>query len=383
MKKRFFSLVCALIFILSVAVNANVTVDYNYSETVTPGTVRYVSQIRSSNVYYQDYWGRFSPWAHNECGTASVSMALSAIGINKTPLELGEYWISKGYTWGVPFSTVLNDVPGASGGETYDFFGSYKKYAEGDGSYSPVVIYFTRATNPNQTGNRHFVVVIGQNEDGTFNAANPSDNNILKLKIEKNTSGDLNLTVYGRKGTISGTVTEYDFRSAQYRNSALIGSAPEVAPTPEATPTPEVTPAPEATPVPEVAPAPEATPAPEVAPATATTPDLLFPASIDASAPTEISYDFCEIRFKDTGSDTYTVYFRRAVAPGENGEFGNDFVKVITATVGEGLIARNGDGTMSLFIPEGLEEGYLYRFFVSDSEGKSCASTAYALAKSL
>ncbi|MDO5478310.1 MAG: hypothetical protein Q4G23_04010, partial [Clostridia bacterium] len=244
MKKRLLCLVSAIILILSIGINANVSVNYSYSETVTPGTIRYVSQIRSSDVYYQDYWGRFSPWAHNECGTASVSMALSAIGVAKTPLELGEYWISRGYTWGKPFSTVLNDVPGASGGETYDFFGSFERYANGDGSYSPVIIYFTAATNPNRTGNRHFVVVTEKNEDGSFNAVNPSDKATLNLKIEKTEGGSLFVTVYGRKGTTSGYISEQDFRSAQYRNTALIKPEETTPATPETTPevVPEVTP---------------------------------------------------------------------------------------------------------------------------------------------
>ena len=344
MKKRLICLVSSFILIFTAAVSAiePVKLDYNYSSGVTPGVIRYVSQIRSSSTYQQDYWGRFSPWAHNECGTASVSMALSAIGVSKTPLELGNYWISKGYTWGVPFSTVLNDVPGVTGGETYDFFGAYDKYINGDGSYSPVVIYFTAATNPNRTGNRHFVVVYEQNSDGSFNAANPSKNEILNLKIEKTQGGSLYVTVYGHKGVTSGYISEYDFRSAQYHNPNFV-------------------------------------PAPETKPEVVT-PEFVYPASIDPVNPTKISYNFCEISFKDTGCDTYNLYYRRAVAPGST-EFSNDFSKHVTATVGEGLIARNGDGTMTAFIPDELEAGYLYRFYIEDITGASSALITYGLAE--
>ena len=352
--------------------------DYNYSETVTPGVVRYVSQIRSSDVYYQNYWGRFSPWAHNECGTAAVSMALSAIGINKTPLDLGNYWISKGYTWGNPFSTVLNDVPEATGGETYDFFASFDRYINGDGSYSPVIIYFTAATNPNRTGNRHFVLVTEKKEDGSFNAVNPSNKSMLNLKIEKTSGGSLYVTVYGHKGTTSGYISEYDFRSAQYHNPSFVKPAEKEVPTEEAGTTPEET-APQSE-NPEDATKVAEAELPEEND-TVVTPEFLFPASIYPSAPTALSYDFCEIRFKDTGCDTYTLSFRRATVPGADAPFNDEHAKAITATVGEGLIARNNDGTMSLFIPDGLEQGYLYRFFISDANGVSCTLITYGLAQ--
>ena len=364
MKKRLFCFITAFIFIFSLSSFAiePVTPDYSFSTEVTSGTIRYVSQIRSSDKFYQDYWGRFSAWAHNECGTASVSMALSAIGINKTPLDLGNYWISKGYTWGVPFSTVLNDVPLASGGETYDFFGAFDRYINGDGSYSPVVIYFTAATNPNRTGNRHFVVVYEKNEDGSFNAANPSNNDILNLKIEKTQGGSLYVTVYGHKGTTSGYISEYDFRSAQYHNPNFVPPVKD-----------EVTVAEEAVTEEVIA---EEEPEAKIA-----TPEFLFPSSTTADSPTAIASDLCEIRFKDSGSDTYTLYYRRAVAPGTKAEFDDTNLKTLTLTIGEGLIARNDDGTISIFIPEGLDQGFLYRFFVTDQSGVSSLLSTYGIAE--
>ncbi len=373
MKKRLLCLITAFILIFSISSLAKgpVPVDYNYSETVTPGVVRYVSQIRSSSTFQQNYWGKFSPWAHNECGTASVSMALSAIGINKTPLDLGNYWISKGYTWGVPFSTVLNDVPEATGGETYDFFGSFNRYIEGDGSYSPVIIYFTAQTNPNRTGNRHFVVVTEKAEDGSFNAVNPSNNNMLNLRIEKTSGGSLYVTVYGPKGTTSGYISEYDFRSAQYHNANFVP-----APVNPETATEAI--AEEAAPEITVE---EAVSEAVTEEATVITPEFLFPASIDPLAPTLIPHNLCEIRFKDSGCDTYTIYYRRAKAKGAGAEFDDRRLKTFTATIGEGLIARNNDGTISLFIPDGLESGYLYRFYIAGSDGLSSALTTYALAE--
>ena len=48
---------------------------------------------------------------------------------------------------------------------------------------------------------------------------------------------------------------------------------------------------------------------------------------------------------------------------------------------GSTMIARNDDGTISIFISETLESGYLYRFFVSDTNGKSSKYVTYGIAQ--
>ncbi len=350
MKKRILGLLLLFSFIFSFSAFAScpILIDYSYSETVTPGTLRYVSQIRSSDTFYPAYWGRFAPWAYNECGTASISMALSAIGIDATPEDLGNYWISKGYTWGVPFSTVLSDVPNAQGGETYNFEMAFKRYMEGGGAYSPVVIYFTAATNPNRTGNRHFVVVTEKNEDGSYNAVNPSDKNILNLRIDKAQGGSLFLKVFGKKGTTQGYVSEFDFRSAQYYNPNFV--APEKEEIKE-----------------------------EVIPC----PDLVFPMATDIKEATHLPSNVPEIRFLDTGDDTYTLYVRKAVEEGKDAEFDSseETLTVLTFTIGDGFTARNQDGTISVFLKDGLSLGYLYRFYVKCPKGTGSTLSTYGIAE--
>ncbi len=351
MKKRFFAFLVLFCFILSFYSYAITPVypDYTYSETVTPGTIRYVSQIRSSDVFYPEYWGRFAGYAYNECGTASISMALSAIGIDKTPEDLGNYWISKGYTWGVPFSTVLSDVPLAQGGETYDFEMAFKRYMEGGGYYSPVIIYFTAATNPNRTGNRHFVVVNEKNEDGSYNAVNPSDKSILNLRIDKTQGGSLFVKVFGKKGTTQGYITEFDFRSAQYYNPNFVPPVKEEEAKEEVIPCP----------------------------------DLAFPMATDVTEATSLPSDVPEIRFLDTGDDTYTLYVRKAASEGKEAEFDNaeETLTVLTFTIGDGFTARNQDGTISVFLKDGLSLGYLYRFYVMCPKGTGSTLSAYGYAE--
>ncbi len=349
MKKRISALLVLFCFIFSFCSFANTPVypDYTYSENVTPGTIRYVSQIRSSDVFYPEYWGRFAGYAYNECGTASISMALSAIGIDKTPEDLGNYWISKGYTWGVPFSTVLSDVPLAEGGETYNFEMAFNRYMEGNGAYSPVIIYFTAATNPNRTGNRHFVVVNEKNEDGSYNAVNPSDKSTLNLRIDKTQGGSLFVKVFGKKGTTQGYITEFDFRSAQYYNPNF------VAPTEEKKE--------------------------EVIPC----PDLVFPIATDVKEATHLPSNVPEIRFLDTGDDTYTLYVRKATAEGKDAEFdaSEESLSVLTFTIGDGFTARNQDGTISVFLKDGLSLGYLYRFYVKCPKGTGSILSTYGIAE--
>lgn len=369
MKKRISALLILFCIIFSFCSFASVSVDYTYSESVTSGTIRYVSQISTSDVFYPDYWGKFAGYAHNECGTASISMALSAIGIDKTPEDLGNYWISKGYTWGVPFSTVLSDVPQAQGGETYDFEMAFKRYIDGGGAYSPVIIYFTAATNPNRTGNRHFVVVTEKNEDGSYNAVNPSDKDMLNLRIDKNSYGTLSLKVFGKKGTTQGDVTEYEFRSAQYYNPNFV--APETKPEiKEDTATNEETPKEETLKE-------ETKKVPAIS-----RPDLVFPIGKEASDATALPSNVPELRFLDTGDDTYTLHIRKATSEGKDAPFNDseETLTILTFTIGDGFTVRNQDGTISVFLKDGLSLGYLYRFYVKCPNGTGSTLSAYGIA---
>lgn len=194
----------------------DIKVNYSQEEDTVPGEVRYVSQIGGNEFYYEDYWGEYAPYSSGECGTACISMALSYLGIDKTPKELGDYWILKGYTEGVPFSTVFGDVPEATGGHSYDFFTAYERYENEEG-FSPVIIYFTKELNPYQSGNRHFVLVTDFLGDGKYSAVDPASSERLTVKIVKDEDGELSVSLKAKSGEeLSGKMTQYQLSSAQY-----------------------------------------------------------------------------------------------------------------------------------------------------------------------
>ena len=126
-------------------------IEYGYTNKVEVGTIRYISQIKSSKYFYSNYWpsSAFGGYSGpgNECGTASISMALSYVGVNKTPKEILEK--NNGYTyfdgWGVKYLTT-NIATGMS------------NYLNGNGKYSPVIVHFTTG----YSSGTHFVLLIDQ-----------------------------------------------------------------------------------------------------------------------------------------------------------------------------------------------------------------------------
>lgn len=218
--KAFYKRIGALIFALGLLLTPvsakDISVNYNFSDSAEQGRVRYISQIEKNDYYYEEYWGKYASYSSHECGTACISMALSYLGVTETPEELGDYWLEKGYTQGVPFSTVFNDVPGAEGGHTFDFEAAYERYE--NGGYSPVIIYFTRELNPYQTGNRHFVMVVDKTGDNEYIAIDPASDDIRTVTVEKTENGTLVVGTEAKDGTfLSGEMTETELCSAQYK----------------------------------------------------------------------------------------------------------------------------------------------------------------------
>ena len=178
MKKRLLSLllVCVLVAGLIPALPAQAAtqspnspyamIEYGYSSTVTCGTVRYISQVSYDSYFYSSYWpsSNFGYYvgASVECGTASMSMALSYIGVNKTPNDIlvannGATVFS--YGWG---GSTYKSV-GASSLTT-----AMSNYINGGGKYSPPVIHI-----PGYSAAGHYVVVVGQISSGKYQILDP------------------------------------------------------------------------------------------------------------------------------------------------------------------------------------------------------------------
>ena len=188
MKKRLFSLllVCVLVAGLIPALPAQAAtqssyspyalIEYGYSSTVTCGTVRYVSQVSSDSYFYSSYWpsGNFGYYvgAQVECGTASMSMALSYIGVNATPktiLEANNGATVFSYGWG---GSTYKSV-GASSLTT-----AVSNYINGGGKYSPPVIHL-----PGYSAAGHYVVVVGQISSGKYQILDPWQRSVTSMTV--------------------------------------------------------------------------------------------------------------------------------------------------------------------------------------------------------
>ena len=151
-------------------------IEYGYSSTVEVGTIRYVSQVSSGSHFYSAYWPS-STFGHYtgpsvECGTASISMALSYIGVNKTAND-----ILSANNGGTVFSAGW-------GGSTYlsisasNLSGAVDNYINGGGKYSPPVIHI-----PGYSNLGHYVVVAGRNSSGTYQILDPWELTVTTMTV--------------------------------------------------------------------------------------------------------------------------------------------------------------------------------------------------------
>ncbi len=120
-------------------------------------------------MFYSSYWGGWASNAGWECGTASISMALSYVGINKTPkniLDVGTadylpYWGGYGATHSMPsLSTAMSN------------------YLNGNGKYSPPLIHFA---NGSYSKDGHYVLLIGKKSSNEYLVLDPYNDSIWTL----------------------------------------------------------------------------------------------------------------------------------------------------------------------------------------------------------
>ena len=150
-------------------------IEYGYSSTVTCGTIRYVSQVSSDSYFYSAYWPSSTFGYYTgpsvECGTASISMALSYIGINKTAND-----ILSANNGATVFGTGW-------GGSTYKSYSASAlatatdNYINGNGKYSPPVIHI-----PGYSTAGHYVVVIGRS-GSTYQILDPWQRTVTSMTV--------------------------------------------------------------------------------------------------------------------------------------------------------------------------------------------------------
>ena len=127
-------------------------IQYGYTPEVQVGTIRYISQIAGSGLFDWSYWGGWGNQAGIECGTASISMALSYVGVNLTPQEIldAHGGLTSFTGWGV---TDLSP----------DVAGGMEQYINGRGQYSPVIVHL-----PTYSQLGHYVVLIGKLSESEY-----------------------------------------------------------------------------------------------------------------------------------------------------------------------------------------------------------------------
>ena len=215
MRKRLISAVVACVLLLNamplmllnssaawiLEYSPNPNIESGYSSGVSCGTIRYISQIKGSTYFYSSYWpsssfgGYSSPGS--ECGTASISMALSYVGINKTPKTILE--ANNGYTYFTGWGPSTSSPSVADG---------MNNYINGKGKYSPVIIHL-----PKYSSAGHWVVLVGKVSNNVYHVLDPATEVLW------------NITVNGTSATYSKNgATIYDTidRTYQYYNANAV-----------------------------------------------------------------------------------------------------------------------------------------------------------------
>lgn len=164
-----------------------------YSEEVTAGEVRYVSQL---NDVENNGWGKYSWRAGMECTTACISMALSYLGVDASPEAILDYSIKTVLASSYGIESVKPSAQTASFLEKEESFPRFQalidRYQNGEGNISPVLLYLAG------NGHNHALVIIGQEED-EYLAADPTPAGIHRIRIAED-------------GTISTAEEEYLLR---------------------------------------------------------------------------------------------------------------------------------------------------------------------------
>lgn len=149
-------------------------IEYAYTQTAAVGTVRYISQDNSSPLFCTNYWGSWASQSKRECLTASMSMALSYIGVDATPAAILDYGggnTKNNYSWG---------------GSKYlaqSFADAFANYVGGDGRYSPPIIHL----NSYSSGG-HYVVVMGKVSGNVYQVADPFNDDLWNVTVNGNTA---------------------------------------------------------------------------------------------------------------------------------------------------------------------------------------------------
>ena len=186
-------------------------VEFQYTDTVTPGVIRYTSQNQNSDVFDARYWNNDASAAQHQCLAACLSMTLSYVGVDATP----GYILAQNGGVAKPSSSW--------GGSTYSkpsFAAAWQNYYTGDGKYSPPIIHL----NSYSSGG-HYVLVIAKVSDNVYQVADPYETDLWKITVSGST---VSYNYYGasKTDTIDGAIQYYK------ENGGIPGAVTEPEPQP-------------------------------------------------------------------------------------------------------------------------------------------------------
>ena len=207
-----------LIIGLSMPVFAATPAYHAYSGGVTRGTIRYVSQSKSTAA--ANGWGAYASYANGECGYASQSMALSYIGKDISPEYLcyGEYaqgrWHT-GYgnnisgTYGIDGISVVSGSGNPSGSTAVNTINSMLNNFindNGRGQYSPVVIHYAASSSV-----MHAIIIIGKEANGNYLTLDPARGmNVISMTLSSTGAVGGNVTYAANGCKINGVQQYYN-----------------------------------------------------------------------------------------------------------------------------------------------------------------------------
>ena len=203
-------------------VNADRLKDYSSGADVERGSLRYVYQNGTYTEKTKNGWGKYTSISGGQCNSACESMALSYLGIDRSPeslvpegtdlggLEVASYGTSQ-RRWTAPDGrTILVDNH-----SSFDKGGFDKAFnaflADGNqGNTAPPMI---RYTYPGGSGG-HWLVVVGKNPDGSYNVVGPG------LRSER-----LTTVTISNDGTITGNgICQGGGKLGRYAQYSVVGN---------------------------------------------------------------------------------------------------------------------------------------------------------------
>lgn len=209
--------VCMFAFLLTVLcsslVMADVNIQYSYTSITSSGSVRYISQIKSSKYFNSAYWGKWDgsssikcangSWYGGpiqECLTCCMSMSLSYIGVDKTPEDILNFGSG---------ITIVNTKWGGAVYKSSAFTQAMDNYLNGNGKYSPPIIHLNSYSSAG-----HYVVVIGKLSGNRYRVADPARDSIWEITINGNTATYTTASGVSKKDTVT-TAQQYYKESSE------------------------------------------------------------------------------------------------------------------------------------------------------------------------